>query len=149
MTGGQTVSLSWNKATIWGLRPDFFTVRQLRVCWCGALSLMRGRVCRLQLLLVLASTVIPGSESMGLMTTFYCLRFKTSISFASSYHSQGHGGRIQVKVKDTLPLTVGQTVCWCRAPQDVSSYMKVTVLSIWGALSHERSGLSFVSHSLY
>jgi hypothetical protein len=25
----------------------FNTVRQLRVCWCGALSLTRGRVCRL------------------------------------------------------------------------------------------------------
>jgi hypothetical protein len=35
----------------------FITVGQLRVCWCGALSLMRGRVCRLQLLLALASAV--------------------------------------------------------------------------------------------
>jgi hypothetical protein len=43
----------------------FATVRQLRVCWCGALSLARGRVCRLQLLLVLASAVILGSQSRG------------------------------------------------------------------------------------
>jgi hypothetical protein len=43
----------------------FITVRQLRVCWCGALSLTRGRVCRLQLLLALASAVILGSESRG------------------------------------------------------------------------------------
>jgi hypothetical protein len=35
----------------------FITVRQMRVCWCGALSLTRGRVCRLQLLLALVSTV--------------------------------------------------------------------------------------------
>jgi hypothetical protein len=41
------------------------SVRQLRVCWCGALSLTRGRVCRLQLLLILASAVIFGSESRG------------------------------------------------------------------------------------
>jgi hypothetical protein len=41
------------------------TVRQLRVCWCGALSLTRGRVCRLQLLLALANAVICGSESRG------------------------------------------------------------------------------------
>jgi hypothetical protein len=40
----------------------FITVRQLRVCWCGALSLTRGRVCRLQLFLVLARAVIFGSE---------------------------------------------------------------------------------------
>jgi hypothetical protein len=43
----------------------FITVRQLRVCWYRALSLMRGRVCRLQFLLVLASAVIFGSESHG------------------------------------------------------------------------------------
>jgi hypothetical protein len=43
----------------------FITVRQLRVCWYGALSLTRERVCRLQLLLVLASAVILGSESRG------------------------------------------------------------------------------------
>jgi hypothetical protein len=40
------------------------TVRQLRSCWCG-FSLTRGRVCRLQLLLALASAVILGSESLG------------------------------------------------------------------------------------
>jgi hypothetical protein len=50
-TDGQSGSLSWYKAPIWGLRPDFFfAVGQLRVCWYGALSLTRGRVCRLQLL---------------------------------------------------------------------------------------------------
>jgi hypothetical protein len=43
----------------------FITVWQLRVCWCGALSLTRGRVCHLQLLLALASAVILGSESLG------------------------------------------------------------------------------------
>jgi hypothetical protein len=43
----------------------FITVRQLRVYWCGAfsLSLTRERVCRLQLLLILASSVIRGSQS--------------------------------------------------------------------------------------
>jgi hypothetical protein len=38
-------------------------VWQLRICWCGAPSLTRGRVCRLQLQLTLASAVIFGSES--------------------------------------------------------------------------------------
>jgi hypothetical protein len=37
----------------------------LRVCSCGALSLTRGRVCLLQLLLALASAVILRSESRG------------------------------------------------------------------------------------
>jgi hypothetical protein len=43
----------------------FVSVRQLRVCSCGELSLTRGRVCRLQLLLVLARAVILGSETRG------------------------------------------------------------------------------------
>jgi hypothetical protein len=43
----------------------FITVRQLRVCWCGALSLTGGRVSPLQLLLALASAVILRSESRG------------------------------------------------------------------------------------
>jgi hypothetical protein len=41
----------------------FIIVWKLRVCWFGAPSLTRGRVCRLQLLLALASAVIFGSES--------------------------------------------------------------------------------------
>jgi hypothetical protein len=43
----------------------FITVRQLQVCWCRVSSLTRGRIYRLQLLLVLASAVILGSESHG------------------------------------------------------------------------------------
>jgi hypothetical protein len=39
------------------------TVRQLRVRWCGADSLTRGWVCRLQFMLALAIAVILGSES--------------------------------------------------------------------------------------
>jgi hypothetical protein len=41
----------------------FSSVKQLRLWWCTALSLTRGRVCRLQLLLALARIVILGSES--------------------------------------------------------------------------------------
>jgi hypothetical protein len=41
-------------------------VWQLRVCWFGAPSLTRGRVCRLQLLLALASAVFLGFESLGI-----------------------------------------------------------------------------------
>jgi hypothetical protein len=40
----------------------FITVRHLRFCWYRVLSLTRGRVCRLQLLLVLARKAILGSE---------------------------------------------------------------------------------------
>jgi hypothetical protein len=43
----------------------FIIVRQLQACLYGALSLMRGRVCRLLWLLTLASAVIFGSEFRG------------------------------------------------------------------------------------
>jgi hypothetical protein len=66
------------------------TVRQLRVCWCGALSQTRGRVYCLQLLLVLASKSFSGRSPVGLVTIFYCLRFEISL-FVASYDSQGHG----------------------------------------------------------
>jgi hypothetical protein len=68
-TDGQSASLSWYKAPIWAYDQIFIAVwntkyvGQLRVCWYGALSLTRGGVCRLQLLLALASAVILGSES--------------------------------------------------------------------------------------
>jgi hypothetical protein len=71
------------------------TLRQLRVCWYGALPLTRVRVCRLQLLLVLASAVI-----------FYCLRSKTSLSVAS-YDSQGYGGGIRPRRHTGSELSVG------------------------------------------
>jgi hypothetical protein len=64
-TDGQSASLAWNKAPVWGLRPDFFTISPLRVRWCWALSLTRGWVCRLQLLLVLVNAVSFRSDSHG------------------------------------------------------------------------------------
>jgi hypothetical protein len=55
----------WSKHPSGTYDESFITVRQLRVCWCGTLSLTRERVCRLQLLLALASAVIFGCESHG------------------------------------------------------------------------------------
>jgi hypothetical protein len=72
----------------------FITVKQLQVCWSGALSLARGRVCRLELLLALASAVILGSKSLGTQTIFYCLKIETSL-FVVSYDSQGYGGGVR------------------------------------------------------
>jgi hypothetical protein len=43
----------------------FVAVRMLRVCSCGALSLTRGRVCLLCMLLALASSVMHRSGSLG------------------------------------------------------------------------------------
>jgi hypothetical protein len=55
-TDGQSASLCVKRHL--GLNQIFVTIRQLRVRSCGAPSLTKGRVCRLQLLQVLASAVI-------------------------------------------------------------------------------------------
>jgi hypothetical protein len=62
-TGSQLASLSWFQAPSGTQDQIFDALRRLRVCLYGAPSLMRGRICRLRLLLVLASTVILGSKS--------------------------------------------------------------------------------------
>jgi hypothetical protein len=89
-TDGQSASLSWNKAPIWGFR-------QLRVCWRGAPSLTRGRVCRLQLLLALASAVILGSESRETRDNILLYQF-LELPFVASYDSQGYGGGIRPRL---------------------------------------------------
>jgi hypothetical protein len=61
----------------------------------GALSLTRGTVCRLLLLLAFASAVIFGSESHGTCDHILLLEFKVEV---------------KVKVKVKLRLTVGQSV---------------------------------------
>jgi hypothetical protein len=58
-----SVSLSWCQAPSGARNQIFVTVRQLRVFWCEAHSQMRGHIWHLQLLLVLTSAVILGSES--------------------------------------------------------------------------------------
>jgi hypothetical protein len=58
----------------------FIALWQLRSCFYGAPSLMRGRVCLLYMLLALAIVVFLGSE----LTIVYCLRFQTSL-FIISY----------------------------------------------------------------
>jgi hypothetical protein len=73
-TDGLPASLSWNKAPIWGLRSDLYYFWQLRVCWFGAPSLTRGRVCRLQFLLDFASAVIYWSESHSWVELSFMLR---------------------------------------------------------------------------
>jgi hypothetical protein len=72
-TNGQSASLSWNKAPIWGLRPDFITVRQ----W-GALSEERTG-----LLFTTAAGPRQRSHSWAFVTILYCLRFETSLFVGS------------------------------------------------------------------
>jgi hypothetical protein len=64
-TDGQSASLSWCQSPIWGQRPNFYFCQTVSGLLMRAPSLARGRVCRLQLLLVLASAVILGSGFHG------------------------------------------------------------------------------------
>jgi hypothetical protein len=79
----------------------FIIVWQLRVCWFGAPSLTRERVCRLQLLLASPAQSFSGPSPVGLVAIFYCLRFETSL-FVASYDSQGHGGGIRLTNESRL-----------------------------------------------
>jgi hypothetical protein len=64
-TDGQSASLPWCQTPIWDPWPIFplLIFRQLRVCWCGAPSLSRSRVCSLQYLLDIVSAAFLRSES--------------------------------------------------------------------------------------
>jgi hypothetical protein len=64
-TDGQSTNLSSNRAPIRGLRQDFYYCQSVAGLLILALSLTRGRICPLQLLLALTSAVILCSESRG------------------------------------------------------------------------------------
>jgi hypothetical protein len=61
----QSVSKPWCRGLSGAHDKIFIIIWQLRVCFCWAPSLTRGRVCLLHMLLLLASVVILGSESLG------------------------------------------------------------------------------------
>jgi hypothetical protein len=88
----------WLKHLSWASDQIFITVRQLRIGWCEALSLTRGRVCRLQLLLVLASAVILRSESRG-THDHILLSHNWDFLFIASYDSQGYVGSMRPRLQ--------------------------------------------------
>jgi hypothetical protein len=64
----------------------FISVRQLRVCWYGVL------ICNC--CWSSPAQLFSGPSPAGLVNTFYCLRFETSL-FVASYDSQGYGTGIR------------------------------------------------------
>jgi hypothetical protein len=86
----------------------FITVRQLLVCWCGALSLTKDGSVVYNCSWPLPVQTFSGPTPMGLVTTIYCLRFETSL-FVASYDSQGYGGGIRPRLHTGVSLlrTVG------------------------------------------
>jgi hypothetical protein len=126
MTNSQSPSLSWNKAPIGSLQPDFYYCQTLRVCWYRALPLMTGQVCSLQLLLALTSAAILRSKSHGTRDQillsqiqyflFRCLLLLARLQWRYSTPPP-HGVdclliKVKVKIKVTLRLAVYcQSVC--------------------------------------
>jgi hypothetical protein len=64
-TDGRSITKSWCRVPSGAHDQIFITVWQLRSCFCGAPSLMRGWVCLLYMLLVLASAVFIRPDSLG------------------------------------------------------------------------------------
>jgi hypothetical protein len=127
----------------------FITVTQLRICWYGALSLTRGQVCRLLLLLALASAVIFGSESRR-TRGYISLSHIPDFPFRLHLRLAGLRWRYSTKVKVKVILwpTVSQPVCLgikhpSGAYDQICYCQTVAGLLIWGALSDERIGLPF------
>jgi hypothetical protein len=97
-TDGQPSSLSWNKAPIWGLRPDLY-----HLCDSYGLVLV-GRPLWREVGSVFCMCCWPlpaqpfsGPSPLGLETIFYCLTFEISL-FVASYDSQGLGGGIRPRL---------------------------------------------------
>jgi hypothetical protein len=114
---GQWANLSWCQAPIWDPRQDFYYSQIVAgfLMW-GALSGERA-VCRLQLLLALASAVILGSDTLlpqirvspnleGQVPVFTFPTNRTAqlhphelgSLFVASYDSQGYGGDIRTRL---------------------------------------------------
>jgi hypothetical protein len=157
-TVSQAVCLSWNEAFIWGLQPDFYviTIRQLWVSWRRALSQTRERICRLQMLLVLASAVILEFESLGISDHIILSQIRSRLPFSSPPTTR----RVTLEVFDPAstrhPCRVDSfatidgpsvSLSWNKAPiwslrPDLYCCQTVADLLIRGALSDERMGLS-------
>jgi hypothetical protein len=127
----------------------FITFKQLRVWYCGALSLTRGRVCGLQLLLALASAVILGSEFRGIcdhillsqIRDFPFRRLLRLTGLRWRYSTRPPHGMNQEWVESYITAD-GQSVglSWNKAPiwglrPDIYYCQTVAGLLIWDVLS--------------
>jgi hypothetical protein len=135
-TDGESASLFWTKHPSGDYDKIFITVTQLRVCWCGALFLTRGRVCRFQLLLALASAVILES-----WVPWNLLPYLTVSNWRLPFSSPPTTRRATVEVFDPASTrdwlarsrshiaTDGQSVSksWCRTSSGAHDQIHITI----------------------
>jgi hypothetical protein len=72
----------------------FITVRQLRVCWCGALSLREDGSVVYNCCWFSPAQSFSVPSPLGLATIFYCLRFEISPSQGRYLHIEQHKHRM-------------------------------------------------------
>jgi hypothetical protein len=120
------------------LGPDqvSVTVRQFRVCWCGALSLTRGRVCLLYMLLALVRAVFLGSESRG---TCYHMLLSQIRDFSFRRRLRPSGLRWRYS---TLPphgicrmIELSWTELTSRPTEYISQYLELPLLFCFSVLT--------------
>jgi hypothetical protein len=159
-TDGQSASLSWNKAPIWGLRPDLY------YCWTVAGLLMWGALSveRTGLPFTIASGPPQCSHSWVRVPRYSWPYFTVSDSrppFSSPPTTRRATVEVfdpsstraitllKVKVKVMLRPTVqSASWSWNKVPirglrPDLYYCQTVAGLLMWVALSDERTGLSF------
>jgi hypothetical protein len=131
----------------------FITVAQLRVWWCGAPTLTRGRVCRLELLLALSRTVILGSEFHGTHDHISLSQIRDSPNlechvpvfispknrvaqlypqvlgslYVVSYDSQGYDGGIRSRLHAGVTATANWSCLWHLGTYRVENNIPVAV----------------------
>jgi hypothetical protein len=114
-TDGQLASLSWNKAPIWGLRPDLYYL-----CDSYGLVLVGRPLWREDgYVFYICCWPLPaqsffGPSPLGLATIFYCLPFETSLFVA------GSRWRYSIPPPHGEPLLIGflsPRVIWCNLPE--------------------------------
>jgi hypothetical protein len=94
-------------------------VRQLRVCWCGALSLTRGRVCCLQLLLAQSSSHsqvrVQWDSWPYLLSQFRDFPFRRLLRLAGIrwryWTPPPHGPQREHRFKKFLHCCMGKLIC--------------------------------------
>jgi hypothetical protein len=83
----------------------YITVRHLRVCWCGALSLTRDGSAVYNCSWPSPAQSFSGLSTVRLVTVFYWLRFETSI-FIAFYDSQGYSEGIRPRLYTGLIVSI-------------------------------------------